>query len=43
MPEKAALYCRLSNDYYDSESIQNQKELLMQYAQKKLGNCWYLL
>ncbi len=35
MPEKAALYCRLSNDYYDSESIQNQKELLMQYAQQK--------
>lgn len=35
MPEKVALYCRLSNEYYHSESIQNQKLLLVEYAHQK--------
>ena len=38
MQKKVAIYCRISNKYHtntESESIQNQKQILKNYAQKK--------
>lgn len=38
MQKKVAIYCRISNKYHtntESESIQNQKQILKNYARKK--------